>query len=106
MARGEDQTVLRDQAKHFFHLREQLSITCDTDERSILFRVPHLILRIERRHPYKPSPSSRDFSHVCHSRGVYSTNREVQVDSAEHFQTRYFLSHQIRKPTSRIVVVL
>src|SRR5215813_12054153 len=106
MTRRQHQAVLRDQRHHFFHFREQFTITRDTDKLPILFRIPYLIFRVEGGHPYEPSPSSRDLGHVCHSRGIDSTNGEVQVDSAEHFQTRYFLTDQICKSTRRIVVVL
>src|SRR5262245_60637135 len=106
MARGEHQTVLRDERQHFFHFRKQFAITSDTHEWPVLFGVPNLILCIECRHPNEPPPSSRDLGHVCHSRGIYSANREVEVDSAEHFQTGYLLPDQVGQSTRRIIVVL
>src|SRR5262252_5342573 len=106
MARRQHQSVLRDQRHHFGHFREQFTITRDTDKWAILLRAPHLIFRAEGGYSYEASPSSRDLGHVCHSRGIDSTDGEIQVDSAQHFQTGYFLPDQVCQSTRRIVVVL
>ena len=98
--------MLRDRRNDRFRLGQQRAAARYAHERTILLRVAHLIFSVERRHPDDAAPSAGDLGEVFDRRGVHAADREIQIDAAEHFQTRRLFAREVREPRGRIVVIL
>jgi hypothetical protein len=102
---GEHEPVPGDDGDDGFRLRQQLTVFRHADERAVLLRVAHLVFRIEGGHPDEASPSTRDLRQVLDGRGVHPADRQIQVDSSEHFEAGNLLAREIREAGGGVVMI-
>ena len=106
MAGGQHQLVLRDHRDHRSGFGQKLAVAADADERPRLFREAHLVLGVECRHPDDASPAAGDPGEVFHRGRIHAADREIEIDPAEHLESRCLFPREKRQPRGRVVMIL